>query len=123
MAILVSAGFYTFFSYSSFEWLAVCDVILYSAALMLEFVALAVLRVKEPNLPRPFRIPGGWPVIALVILSPAAIVAFAIWSQIKEEGMTAIYLSIIGIAIGPIAYLIARQVALKTASAEPRAPE
>lgn len=123
MAILVSAAFYTFFSYSSFEWLAVCDVILYSAALMLEFVALAVLRVKEPNLPRPFRIPGGWPAIALVILSPAAIIAFAIWSQIKEEGMTAIYLSLIGIAIGPIAYLIAKTVNFKKASAEPRAPE
>ena len=35
------------------------DVLLYGASLMLEFVALVALRIKEPTLRRPFRVPGG----------------------------------------------------------------
>ena len=43
----------------SFERLISIDLVLYGAALMLEFVALVVLRVREPGLARPFRVPGG----------------------------------------------------------------
>jgi len=32
---------------------------LYGAALMLEFVTLVVLRIREPELKREFRVPGG----------------------------------------------------------------
>jgi amino acid transporter len=38
-----------------FERLISIDLILYGSSLILEFVALVVLRVREPNLPRPFR--------------------------------------------------------------------
>jgi amino acid transporter len=41
----------------SFAELLIMDVIIYGAALSLEFVALVVLRRREPNTPRPFRIP------------------------------------------------------------------
>ncbi len=43
----------------SFERLISVDLVLYGGALLLEFVALVVLRVKEPELHRPFRVPGG----------------------------------------------------------------
>jgi len=55
----------------SFGKLVVIDVLLYSAALSLEFVALIVLRRKAPDLRRPFRVPGGWIGILLVTLAPA----------------------------------------------------
>ena len=42
----------------SFERLISIDLVLYGAALLLEFIALVVLRVREPGLHRPFRIPG-----------------------------------------------------------------
>jgi len=38
-----------------FERLISIDLILYGSSLLLEFVALAVLRVREPNLERPFK--------------------------------------------------------------------
>lgn len=41
----------------SFAELLIMDVIIYGAALSLEFVALVVLRHREPHAPRPFRIP------------------------------------------------------------------
>ena len=43
----------------SFERLISIDLVLYGAALVLEFVSLVVLRVKEPGLTGPFKVPGG----------------------------------------------------------------
>src|SRR2546422_4152643 len=42
-----------------FERLVTIDILLYGASLLLEFSALIVLRVREPELRRPFRVPGG----------------------------------------------------------------
>src|SRR6202022_1814829 len=42
-----------------FERLVTIDILLYGSSLALEFVALVALRVREPALARPFRVPGG----------------------------------------------------------------
>jgi amino acid transporter len=42
-----------------FKRLVTLDIMLYGASLMLEFVTLVVLRIKEPGLKREFRVPGG----------------------------------------------------------------
>jgi len=42
-----------------FKRLVTLDIMLYGASLMLEFVTLVALRVREPNLKRGFRVPGG----------------------------------------------------------------
>ena len=104
VAILVSSVFYTIFSYSEFADLAVVDVILYSAAILLEFAALAILRAKEPNMPRPFKIGGGWPSLLFICLAPLAMVGFGVYSQFQEEGRTALWLSLGALATGPAVY-------------------
>src|SRR5437764_5074319 len=42
-----------------FERLVTIDILIYGVSLSLEFLALIVLRIREPNLKRPFRVPGG----------------------------------------------------------------
>jgi amino acid transporter len=42
-----------------FRRLVTLDIMLYGASLMLEFVTLVALRIREPNLRRAFRVPGG----------------------------------------------------------------
>jgi amino acid transporter len=42
-----------------FKRLVTLDIMLYGASLMLEFVTLVVLRIREPELKREFRVPGG----------------------------------------------------------------
>ncbi len=108
IAILVSAAFYTAFSYATFKDLAVVDVVLYSAALTLEFGALVALRIKEPNLHRPFRIPGGWPVLAFVTLAPIGTVAFGVMTQFHEQGSQMLRLSAIGLLSGPVWWWLAK---------------
>lgn len=104
VAIVVCATIYSFFTLSAFASLVVVDVIVYSAALLLEFSALIAFRIKHPKMKRPYKIPGGWLGIFLVTAFPLGVLALAIISTIQEEGIGALYLSIAAIATGPILY-------------------
>lgn len=110
VAIIVCAVIYSFFTLSAFASLVVVDVMVYSAALLLEFAALIALRLKEPGMKRPFRVPGGWPGIIVVTLLPTLVLALAVVSTIQEEGISALYLSLAAIATGPLLYPVFRRV-------------
>src|SRR5258708_27343303 len=69
----------------SFDRLIMLDILLYGASLVLEFVALAVLRVREPNLARPFKIPGGLPVAILLGIGPTALLIVALIKNRDEH--------------------------------------
>ncbi len=60
----------------SFQELAGINVVLYASALVLEGLALIILRIREPDLPRPFRVPGGLPVAGLLVLLPLVLGGF-----------------------------------------------
>jgi len=109
VALVVSSAIYSVFILGPFQSLVVVDVIVYAGALLLEFAALVILRRKEPNMERPYKIPGGWPAIALVVFFPVAIVLLAVWDQIMCAGFkSTIGLSALALATGPILYPIAR---------------
>jgi amino acid transporter len=94
----------------SFERLISIDLVLYGAALVLEFVALVVLRVKEPALARPFRVPGGlWGAIAVGV-GPTLLIGFALWAARGERvaGLPALGFAAIVAAAGPVVYLAAQ---------------
>jgi amino acid transporter len=68
------------FAAFSFTQLVVLDILLYSVELFLEFIALMALRVKAPEMERPFRVPGGWAGLIVVTVLPmsfAVIIAVA----------------------------------------------
>ena len=108
ISIIICATIYSFFTLSAFASLVVVDVILYSAALTLEFASLIALRIKAPHMKRPFKVPGGWLGIFLICLFPAGVLALAVLSTVQEEGIGALYLSVGAIATTPFAYLIAK---------------
>ncbi|MGH9713087.1 MAG: APC family permease [Candidatus Acidiferrales bacterium] len=60
-----------------FERLVTIDILLYGMALLLEFIALVALRIKEPELRRPFRVPGGLAGAILVGVCPTLLLVFA----------------------------------------------
>jgi amino acid transporter len=85
--------------------------LLYSAALSLEFVALLVLRYKEPAMPRPFKIPGGWAVVILLTIAPmafASVVLFATLSD-PEADLRQIYIVVAAILSGVVLYFLRRK--------------
>jgi amino acid transporter len=95
----------------TFERLISIDLVLYGAALLLEFVALVVLRVKAPEMVRPFRVPGGlWGTVAMGI-GPALLIGFALWAARGERvaGLPALGFASIVAVVGPLFYLAARR--------------
>jgi amino acid transporter len=84
------------------------DVLLYGAGLALELVSLAVLRLREPDLERPYRVPGGLPGVVAVACLPIALLAFAGWQSRSEPGalgLPAVGVAALVAAVGPVWYL------------------
>jgi amino acid transporter len=67
----------------SFDKLIMLDILLYGASLVLEFLALIFLRIREPQLPRPFRVPGGMAGAIALAIGPTALLMI---SLIKNRG-------------------------------------
>jgi amino acid transporter len=70
-AVVLSAACYAAFAAFSFKELIVLNVWLYSLSLVVELAAFLRLRVVEPDLPRPWRVPGGFAGAIVVVLFPA----------------------------------------------------
>jgi amino acid transporter len=85
-SIVLCAFLYTCFSWFSFNELITVNSILYGLSVLFEFAALVVLRIKEPELVRPFKVPGGLPVAVLIGLVPAVVIAVVFVSTVREEG-------------------------------------
>jgi amino acid transporter len=110
VSVLVCAVAWALALRLSFERLISIDLVLYGASLLLEFVALVVLRLREPALARPFRIPGGLPAAIAAGIGPAALIAFALYAARNERvgPLPALTFAALVAAAGPLAYLLAR---------------
>jgi len=95
----------------TFERLITIDLVLYGASLILEFVALVILRVKEPDMHRPFRVPGGLPTAVAIGIGPTVLIAYALYAARDERvaGLSALVFAAIIAAAGPLVYLFARR--------------
>ena len=74
----------------SFSDLVVMDIILYGAGLALEFLALIILRNREPQRPRPFKIPLGKKALPFLFLAPIAIYGIALSGAVYSSGKMAL---------------------------------
>jgi amino acid transporter len=109
-SVLVCAAAWALALGLSFERLISIDLVLYGASLLLEFVALVVLRLKEPALVRPFRIPGGLTTAVLVGVGPALLIAFALFAARDQRvgPLPALAFAALVAALGPLAFCLAR---------------
>jgi amino acid transporter len=91
-----------------FEKLVTLDILLYGGALMLEFVALAVLRITAPDLPRPYRVPGGVAGTVALAVPVALLLGFSVMQSRGETafGMNALVFGALLMIAGVAAYLL-----------------
>jgi len=89
-----------------FERLVTLDILIYGASLLLEFVALGVLRLTEPDLPRPFKVPGGIFGVVLTGAFPMLLLAFAVVRSHPEQilAMNSFVFGALMILVGFVAY-------------------
>ncbi len=106
VAILVCAAGWAMCLGLGFERLITLDILLYGASLMLEFVALVVLRIREPHLRRPFRVPGRLAGAVLVGAFPLFLLSFSVIRGQREEvlGMNGLLFGALLIAAGVLIY-------------------
>jgi amino acid transporter len=74
----------------TFSDLLIIDVMLYGAALFLEFITLIVLRKKMPHIPRPFKIPLGIPGLTILMLLPVGVYSIALIGAFSDSGGAAL---------------------------------
>ena len=67
-----------------FGGLAVLQCLLYAGALVLEFLALIILRMRRPDAPRPFRIPAGWIGLAYVCIAPCCFGTLVLAATLRD---------------------------------------
>jgi amino acid transporter len=108
VAIVVLAGCWAMCLGLGFERLVTIDVLLYGMSLTLEFVALIVLRIKEPTLRRPFKVPGGMTGAVLLGVSPVLLLGFSIAHGEGEQilGMSGLVFGLLLISAGFVAYWV-----------------
>jgi ethanolamine permease len=102
-AVLVSAVVYSVFALLPFGGLLAGDVLLYSAALALEFAALVRLRRVEPELRGAFRVPVGLPLLVTLAALPLLLLVAGVALEVQSR------------AIGPPVYagLLSRRARLE----------
>ncbi len=106
VAVVVSAVFYAGFAAFSFKELIVLNVWLYSLALLVELAAFVWLRVVAPDLPRPWRVPGGFTGVWIVVVFPTLFIVGAL----ATAGWRNTIAGTLAAVSGPIAYaLLARR--------------
>jgi amino acid transporter len=109
VAVLTCAVAWALALHFTFERLISIDLILYGSSLILEFVALIVLRLREPNLDRPFRA-GSLVTACFIGAVPTALIVYADVASRHEHmaHMPALLLGALIAACGPIFYLLSR---------------
>jgi amino acid transporter len=94
-----------------FERLVTIDILIYGTSLLLEFVALAVLRFTHPDLPRAFKVPGGKPGAVLLGVCPMLLLGFSVYGSETERilGMNGLTFGVILIVAGFVVYGVVRR--------------
>jgi amino acid transporter len=107
VAIVVCASCWALCLGLGFKRLVTLDIMLYGASLMLEFVTLVALRIREPELKREFRVPGGLTGAILAGVFPLALLCLALVESGNETilGMNGLVFGGLIIAAGFVGYL------------------
>ncbi|HZR64815.1 MAG TPA: APC family permease [Terriglobales bacterium] len=108
VAIVVLATGWALCLNLGFERLVTLDIFVYGSSLALEFVALVVLRIREPELKRPFRVPGGLAGAIAVGVAPVLLLGFDLVRSQSESvsGMSSFLLGALVIGAGVLGYAL-----------------
>jgi amino acid transporter len=85
VSIIICSVVVSFMVLWKFEELLIIDVTVYGAGLFLEYIALIVLRVKEPGTHRPFKIPFNIAGLCLFTLVPLTVYGIALSGTFLSE--------------------------------------
>ena len=108
VAIVVCATCWALCLGLGFKRLVTLDIMLYGASLMLEFVTLVALRIKEPGLKREFRVPGGMMGAVTCGIFPLLLLCLAMIESGNETvlGMNGLVFGVLIMLAGVLIYYV-----------------
>ncbi len=115
VAILFCAACWAVCLGLGFRRLVTLDIMLYGISLMLEFVTLVALRIREPELKRGFRVPGGMAGAILAGVFPLALLSLAMVESNRETvlGMNGLLFGALIIMAGFMIYLVSGKLKIR----------
>ncbi len=108
VAILVCATCWALCLKLSFVELILLDVLLTGLSIILEFAALVALRIREPGMSRPYRVPGGLLGAIALGLAPLVLIVLTIIRNSDEKfgPMSSLTFGLILVGLGAAVYFI-----------------
>ena len=115
VAIVVCATCWALCLGLGFKRLVTLDIMLYGASLMLEFVTLVALRIKEPGLKREFRVPGGMLGAVTCGIFPLLLLCLAMIESGHETvlGMNGLVFGVLIMFAGVVIYYVTGKLKLR----------
>ena len=109
-AVIASAAGYSVFALLSFGGLLAADVLLYTAALTLEFAALIALRRREPGLVGSFRVPLRRPALVALAALPMLVLGVAVALEVRSRaiGLVGVLVAVAVGLVGPAWHAVLR---------------
>jgi amino acid transporter len=115
VAIIICAACWGLCLGLGFKRLVTLDIMLYGLSLMLEFVTLVALRIREPELKRGFRVPGGLTGAISCGVFPLLLLTLAIVESNHETvlGMNGLLFGVLIILAGFLIYFVAGKLKIR----------
>jgi amino acid transporter len=112
VSILVCASAWALCLGLNFSKLVMLDVLLTGLSILLEFAALVALRIREPELSRPYRVPGGLAGAVAIGVPPTALLILAVFrNEIEPVGpINALQLGCLIVAAGVVCFFVVERV-------------
>ncbi|XP_031495509.1 probable polyamine transporter At3g19553 [Nymphaea colorata] len=101
LSILCSATGVVFLSWMSFQEIIEFLNFLYSVGMLLEFAAFIKLRIKRPDLPRPYRVPFGTTGAIIICLPPALLLVLVMCLASLKTFVVSAAVIILGFVLYP----------------------
>ncbi|XP_019423384.1 PREDICTED: probable polyamine transporter At1g31830 isoform X1 [Lupinus angustifolius] len=96
IGILFSAFGVILLSWLSFQEIVAAENFLYCFGMILEFIAFILMRIKHPNLSRPYKIPGGTAGAIVMCIPPTILICIVL----ALSSLKVMVISLIAVAIG-----------------------
>ncbi len=108
IAILFNCSIYSVLIFLPFQELLIVSIWLYIPIQLLIYVTLWVMRLREPHLKRPFKIPWGWRGLLLVTIPPSAVAVCAllvsVWEVVEAANLRLLFMGVTLLVSGTLAY-------------------
>jgi amino acid transporter len=106
LSVIACSALYAVALVFDFRKLIEIDLLFYGGALLLEFAALVVLRIREPRLARPFRVPGGMLVASILGLGPLLLFGAGLFKEFSDGAShrDSLFVAAFAVALGAVVW-------------------